>query len=345
MAMGSRSLGIAATIASALVSGILLSGAARADTVDYRTLPEASIGSVPKRAGRPEQLGAGRVAGIFLVPPPRNEYSDMNGLSQAYLFSSETQAEDMWGKNVFARVMHTPSKPPQGCFLVHEYYSHDQRDDVAWQPRFQRMGVIQGARTGTKAAHLYSYYAGTQAVRWETLAVADGTATLTAVEAWADAVSQGMKLIRTRKATFKKVAEAPGGVSIYAARDPDGEQIHFLLQRTLEERGPVSNSWILQSGTDSGNSDCGHAHLSLRAVPGMGDTASVRMDLPLAVTPIEDANTRENPPAPGQARMNEVRMRALKVHLSLSRTAGDDAPLPSVSWGWDAAEQRSQAFL
>lgn len=331
--------------AAAAIACVTSGGAAYADTVDYRALPEATIGSVPKRAGRPEAIAAGHVTGIFLVPPPRNEFSDMNGLSQAYLFSSQTQAEEMWGKGIFARVMHTAPKPSQGCFLVHEYYNTEQHDYVAWQPRFQKMGVIQGARAGTKAAQLYSYYTGTQAVRYETLALGDGAATLTAVEAWADAVTQGMKPIRTRTASFKKVAEVPGGVTIFAARDPDGEQIHFLVQRALEERGPVSNSWTLQAGNENGSADCGHAHLSLRAVPGMGDTASVRMDLPLAVTPIEDENTKANPPAPGQPRMNEVRMRALKIHLSLSRAAGDEAPLPSVSWGWDAAEQRTQAFL
>ncbi len=329
--------------AAALVT---LAAEAHAETFDYASLPESGITLAPKRAARPDIIPAGEhIPGIFVVSPPANEYGgEVTGLSQAYLFSSQLQADQAFGRSVVTNVLSRLAgahQEPQGCFAIHEYYS-EYDDQPNWPIRFQRQGNVQGALKGSKAAKLYSYYSGLQAVRYETVAVSGDTATLSAVDGWVDAVTRGSRAIKTSTMTFKAVADGPGGVKVFAARDPNGETVHFLIRRDSDER-VFSNTWTLQAGVESGHSDCGHAHISLRAVPGMGETGSARLDVMLAATPI-DANDSA-PPAPGQPQMKEIRTRPLKVNLSVSRGAADDKPLPTVSFGWDAAEQRMQSFL
>jgi hypothetical protein len=318
-------------------------GNARADTFDYPSLPTIEITRVPKKSARPQSIArTERIAGMFLTQPPES-YRD-NGLSQLYLFSSEEQADQMFGRNPrinrMLRGRFTSAPAPQdGCFATHEYHN-GYEEAPAWRMQLNSHSTVHRMRPGADRKQHGDYYAGVSAVRFERLTMsADGTATVTAVDGWVDALTGGARAVKTTTLRFKPVAKGPGGVQVFAARSPVDEQIHFLIKRRPLPGQPFSQHWTLQAGHENGSANCGMARVSLEAGPGMGDSGFVRLEVPLSVTDIDVSDS-----AGGKPLLKELRTRHLRVNLSLSHTASDGAPVPSVAFAWDGNEERRQTF-
>jgi hypothetical protein len=330
---------------------------------DFATLPAGEQTAAPAADERPDSLLASeKVDGIVPALPPPDQLARMEGMRYVTLFSTREQA-DKHSAGKLTRAMRMlggsdrqdeAAKAPAACFRTVQYYGGSQRDTQPWPLRFETEPVLHGAMKGTPAAKMYPNQ-GLTAVRVERLTRdGSGGGVVKSTEAWVDADTLGVRKIREDTLPLRLVAEGPAGLAVLAARDASGEAIHFVIHqpsRGSPERSYMSRSWGIEVSQDSGHSDCGYAHIVLGSAAGMGDSALMEVELELDPPAAdEQAPADPNAPAAGSPPPSEppqprdVRSRALRVQLSLSQTATDAAPVPSVSFGWLGHERRMHGY-
>jgi hypothetical protein len=114
---------------------------------------------------------------------------------------------------------------------------------------------------------------------------------------------------------------------------------------------------MVMRGGQMGNSDCGFARVSLRNAPGAGESGAMQIEVVLPGDKADAEQTERpikraalaalfgkpfapsKPPTP-----REIRVRTLKVHMSVSQSASGKEPVASVSFGWQGRERRMQVF-
>jgi hypothetical protein len=189
-----------------------------------------------------------------------------------------------------------------------------------------------------------------------------GAASLETVDAWFDPATRGTKLIAKASLPLELVQSSGFGPKVYAGRDerPDGRRfVQFVVVRSsslvdLDRLGMMFS--LRQGGMMAPSQNCAHLRVALAVERQADESASVIM--PIALPPLDPAEKAKlasdalakvalrraaSPPAgpalPGAFEEREVRVREMAIQLSVSQTTRDQAPLVSVSLGWDGRER------
>jgi hypothetical protein len=356
----------------ALSSAVLLAVApVHAERVAYRDLPVVELGKMPAADSVPLEIGPReKVDGVYpTLPPPQQHNYGIKGMRYLNVFSNEKAAKEFalngWSGNL-QQVEAQPGKapPPSPCFTIAEQY-HLQGDERDWPMQFEEAPSMQGVEKNSPAAQQYVGYpnaVGVRAVRMEQLVLEEsGKASLATTEVWVDPATAGVRLIGRQTIALVPVARGPAGVRVFAARDKEGGAIHYVLHVPRNNDPSTMHfgrSHVVMRPMGSGSSDCGHSRVTLRAAPGSGDQATVQMELLLPPTDEEKAQlaaaeAAAQSPNPilgvlgtsdSMPPIKEIRTRSLLVHLGASRSATDEALVPTVSFGWNGRERRMQIF-
>jgi hypothetical protein len=343
-----RSLGLFGVVAG--LGLLAVSPSARGQRVDASKLPVAEVGRIPE--DKPEDVGAnGKVDGIVPALPPQNAgmFGNVKGSHYVSLFATHAEA-DAHRSGTLAHMFRAAAAAIEGaeggvepgppCFVVAQEY-HMQAAERRWPISFETRPSVHGVEKGSPAARQFPNV-GVVAVRTEKLTVTGGTAALAVREAWLDPGTLGVSEIRASTMSLLPVAEGPGHVTVYAARSATGAEVHFVVGLP-RHRGRaarhIGHHARLSLGDQSGHSDCGHARMSLAAQPALGQHAMLTVDVIVR----EPAKQEGGAPA-GERPMRELAMRTLEVHLGLSQTTSDEAPIPTVSFGWQGREKTQPVY-
>jgi len=345
--------------------GLLGGGLAGAAAPSFSSLPIGEVSRTPSVDGQPEQVAANeKVPGFYPALPPANQMGHVvEGTRYVTVYGTE-EAARQHSQGGFSRAMGAAlgkvpgldkEPPPRFCFVAADQY-HLKGDPQPWPNHTQEQVGIHGAVRGSPAAKQF-HGAEVRALHREQM-VMDGPdrATLHMSDVWLDPTTLGVRLIGNSKLTMAKLAAGPSGVTVFGARNRDGETVHFVVHVPRKDEqafGYWGRHLMAMMGNQSTSSDCGHLRLELPAIPGVGERATVQIEIELSSP--DDRQDRDaggvggavgTPtfmPSP-MASMKEVRVRTLLVHLSVSQTASDTEPVVSVSFGWLGREKRMQSY-
>ncbi len=346
------------------LGGALWASFAAAAAPVFSSLPVGQISRTPSLSGQPEQVPAGeKVTGFHPALPPAGQMAHaIEGTRYITVFSTEEAARQHsqggLSRAMAAAVGKIPGvdkePPPLSCFVAADQY-HLKADPQPWPTHVQEQLGIHGAVRGSPAAKQFQG-ATVRALHQERLE-RDGPdrATLHMTDVWLDPTTLGVRLVGKTKLTLAQVAAGPAGVKVFAARNDDGEALHFVVQVPRPD-GQGSGYWgrhlMASVGNQSTSSDCGHVRLELPTMVGVGERARVQVEIalsspepvhgPAAGGAAAAGTATASPMAPGGGK--EIRLRTLLVHLGVSQTATDSEPVVTVSFGWLGRQRVIQMY-
>jgi hypothetical protein len=334
---------------------------ARAATPGYSALPTGALSLAPGLGDKPEHIApTEKVVGVYpALPPERYNKHSPHGSRYISVFTNEQQAK-RFSADGGVRPAPDSLKQPQvasACVSVADHW-HMKQGPQEWPLSFSAHASIHGVDRGSEAAKQYPNV-GVRALHLEQLTFGDGgKASLQMTDSWVDPTTMGVRLIGKSALPLEQVAQGPGGVRVFAARDSRNGGVHFVVHSppgSERARNVVGRHMTVARGSRMSSSDCGHARLSLRTALGTGERGTVSIELVLSIDE-DDAKKNEAKSSVfkrsafkallggkgAQPAIKEVRVRTLLVHTSVSQTAGDAAPIPSVTFGWQGRERRMQ---
>lgn len=172
---------------------------------------------------------------------------------------------------------------------------------------------------------------GTRAVHSERVVEKDGAFTLEVADAFVDPATRGARTIAKTKIPLALVGKAIGGVRVLAARDErkSGPSYVTFIVTAPEVVEPGSVMLVTHADQQTNaRAQCAHLRVSLEAPTRTGgDSATVSIGTVLP--PLKKRHGDRD----------ELRVRDMSVHLSVSKTARDKEPIVSVSFGWEGRER------
>jgi hypothetical protein len=179
-------------------------------------------------------------------------------------------------------------------------------------------------------------------------------ATLEIVDAWVDPRTKGAKTIARTSLPLVRVGGVLDDLRVYAARQEgaSGKLLHVVVKRSASGARFMMQAFEVEGRVPSRGA-CEHAHVTVRADAPTGDVTVVRTNVvlpsrektgeskPEVRTEADIVRAAEATPEGGPV---EVRLREAEVSVGASQTTRDKAPVVSVSFGWSAREQQTQAF-
>ncbi|MGH7297549.1 MAG: hypothetical protein ACRELB_21610, partial [Polyangiaceae bacterium] len=303
------------------------------------------------------------VDGLFRASPPAEQARRMRsarpGLRLTYLFADEAQARE------FSRSRGNRSAAIESCLV--DGGTADSLDPARrgkgaappeWPSSFSSFlsfqfelapapdasVTVRGGRfsrssrgSDVHAVHAERFVAG---------AGSGATASLEMIDAWFDMRSGGARLVGHTTMPLARVFQGPSGLDVYAARDGDAVEVVFhaatpggdpALAQQLRERAASMAVTLSDGGGGSGNSDCGHLRLALRAPEGAGAMATLQSTAFLPPLDGDDWGTPsddESEEARGARLLQAMRVRPFQLGVSATRASGDAAPVLSIALGW-----------
>ena len=329
----------------------------------FAALPEGHVADLPT-ATPPKRVAAKeKIAGFVAEQMPTEQARQMRFARQnmafSYLFPDAEQAK------AFAQSKGNQEGKTDACLveggnaetLKNILSNEDERHE--WQSSYSSMLSFQfetnpGA-TGpmivrskrrvqsspggdVHAVHSERFVAGT-----------DGHASLDIADAWFDARTRGVRLLGRSTLPLQRVFVGPNGFEVYAARD--GEAVQVVLHTpdkpaddsALAEqlRGRLRNMFATLPDRNSGNSDCGHLRITLRAPAGVGQMATLQL---AAFLPPVDGDSGEVPDdeseqARGSRLFQAMRQRPYQLTVSATSSTADKDPVVSIALGWIGRER------
>jgi hypothetical protein len=177
----------------------------------------------------------------------------------------------------------------------------------------------------------------------------EGHASLEIADAWFDVRTRGVRLVGRSTLPLLRVFVGPNGLEVYAARD--GEAVQVVLHTAdkpaddaalAEQLRPrLRNLFVTLPDRNSGNADCGHLRLTLRAPAGIGQMATLQS---AAFLPPVDGDSGEVPDdesdqARGSRLFQAMRQRAYQLSVSATSSSTDKSPVLSIALGWIGRER------
>lgn len=329
----------------------------------YSDLPVAAFHSLPKKADMPTEISAkSKAPGLFAsIPKKSADRWGPTGVRYAGVFVDEDDAAD-YAVDKLQRWARRPKDTliagvSTVCFSMVDHWQlgNDERE---WPQRREQWPALRSATRGSAAAKESPDYQKPRAFRVERLVLGDTKATLHLQEGWFDPVSLGAQQTAAYQVSFEEIAEGPGGIRVFGARDVKAGTVEILVYAPEHEeklRSHLDNNMQVMRSGNHGHSDCGHARLSLRVAPGTGEHGVVQLDVLLEdkTTPplkLDDEEVGGKTPFGGLFRregdgpVREIRMRSLLVHAGASQALNDEAPVTTVSFGWHGASRTAQVF-
>lgn len=226
--------------------------------------------------------------------------------------------------------------------------------NVCFSPIDSRVGIVNlpGADAleewnTTLAWTTHSYSAARVViVHSEKLVESAAGASLESTDAWIDTTTTGVRQAAKSTLPLKLLRSLPGGIKVYAGRDEraDGKKlVQFVVAHPIEE---LASSTIVTGadGVALGAGNCGFARAAIKVADG-GGVASVQITAALPpVGPGEKAPPNPFGPLEPNAKAKDIRVRAMRIHLSVSQSSADKEPLVSVAPGWVTRESMQRVF-
>jgi hypothetical protein len=295
----------------------------------YAELPSGTPPALPTSEAPPARIPATERAEGFYPARPYGHDSRRGGEGQvryAMVFGSEEMARSMTqGRGLGA------APDDRTCFLSPMNFGPraGAGQPVQWIPSFQSMATVSvGAAGGT-----------VQPVRAERFTpVADGRAELSVAHAWIDPSTLGARLISRGTQPFTRIATAPGGVELYAARAGDTLDVVVVNTAPQSVRSRVGGMvFQIPGGMAGSQSGCGHLRFTLPAARGTADMVSVQGDVVL--DPGQTDPKRALIGSLVGVEPPETKVRTLRLGVSTSWSTRDPEPVLSVSMGWSGKER------
>jgi hypothetical protein len=331
----------------------------------FATLPEGHVADLPS-ATPPRRVAANeKITGFVTATMPSEQARQMRLARQdvafSYLFADEEQAK------AFAQSHGNQEGKTDACLIdggnAEALKSlHGDADDDGpheWQSSYSSMLSFQfettpgasGATVVRSKRRMRSSPGGdVHAVHSERfVAGADGHASLEITDAWFDARTRGVKLLGRSTLPLQRVFVGPNGLEVYAARD--GEAVQVVLHTpdrpsddaALAEqlRARLRNLFVTLPDRNSGNADCGHLRITLRAPAGIGQMATLQSS---AFLPPVDGDSGEAPDdeseqARGSRLFQAMRQRPYQLTVSATASSTDRSPVVSIALGWIGRER------
>lgn len=337
---------------------------ASAETLRVAGLPTGTLTQFPA-VKAPERIPAtSKVPGFYAVRPP-NPGGKMAAMNQQFimLFTNESAAREMTSGRGFGGF----EQGTDECFSDRAVdVDIDQEGGPAeWSPSLQPLiqlaphfeSAEQRRQLGPKAP------SDVTPVHRERFVIENGEAKLEMVDAWVDPVTMGVRLIARGSLGLKKVGEAPGDLTIYAAQERTHVQL-VVRRHAKDDEKPIdpsdftnarvlarSRQMPLMLHTPSGvteGSQCGFVRVTLHAEKGVGEMARVESAV-VNVFPAEEQPKKKesvlgaligNGNAAQDLSMPEVRVRPLSINLSTTWLTHDAEPVLSITMGWAGRDRK-----
>jgi hypothetical protein len=329
----------------------------------FAALPEGHVADLPA-ATPPAHIAArekiaGFVAGTMPADQARQIRLSRQNVGFSYLFPDEEQAR------AFAKSHGGAEGKTDACLVdggnaeslksvrgnEEDVEPHDWQSSYSSMLSFQfETGSSEPMVVRTKR-HVRSSPGGdVHAVHSERfVAGADGHASLEVADAWFDARTRGVRLLGRSTLPLLRVFAGPNGLDVYAARDGEAVQVvlhapdHPSDDAALAEvlRARLRNMFVTLPDRNSGNADCGHLRMTLRAPAGIGQMATLQS---AAFLPPLDGDSGEVPDdesdqARGSRLFQAMRQRAYQLTVSATSSSADKTPVLSIALGWIGRER------
>jgi hypothetical protein len=186
--------------------------------------------------------------------------------------------------------------------------------------------------------------------------VQDGAkARIEMTDVWVDPVTHGVRLIGRSTMPLTRLAAAPNGLAIWAARSD--AQVHLVARREkpieLPDHPPTTprefrlvsltrSPLFLQTTTGERDaSQCAFARMSLKAQKGSAEMAWFETQA-VFVDPPDKKKPDVDDTSAGPAKEEEpgLRVRPLRATVSSTWSSKDKEPVLSVSFGWTGRERQ-----
>ncbi len=339
--------GVARVAAVVLAATSAWASPALARGHDVAGLPEAGVAVAAVPAALPASIPATEtVKGLYVGAATAYGRHDMYEMQ---LFTSE---EDARNGHVGAPGV---EKQEPACIFRDDGGGRGESFGHGFGARVTYLQVPK-ASNSQRSMFVGSSYARVQRIRLDRIERTGGdAATLVMTDVFVDVEQRGLRAHREARMPLTRVATGPGGVQLFAAKDTASHGVHVVLVTEPQDRRlPLSSHASLTLDSRSSSKDCGLSHALLRSSPGVGDVASIELDVLLATTEI--AAREPEPPkrivplllpsvAAPATPQRELRIRKLRVHLSLTQTSSDPGPVLATSVGWAGREQRATVFF
>lgn len=332
-------------------------------TPSFETLPEGHVAGLPA-AIPPKRIAAGeKVAGLFPTPMPAAQAKQFRfareNVSLSYLFPDEDRAK------TFARSGGNRDDGADAC-LVDGGTAEELKNALAnaddphdWNARyasflsyqFETVPALGQSHVVRSKRFARSSRGGeVHAVHSERFVPgADGYASLEIADAWFDARTRGVRLLGRSALPLSRVFVGPNGLEVYAARDADALQIvfhaadHAAADPALadELRTRLRSMSVTMPDRNSGNADCGHLRVVLRAPTGVGQMATLQSTAFLS--PLDgdfgQVPHGESDEARGSRMFQAMRQRSFQVSVSATTSSADRSPVVSIALAWTGRER------
>lgn len=334
----------------------------------FASLPEGHVAELPAAAPPARVAAKETIAGFVAAKMPAEQAKQMRLSRQtvafSYLFPDEEQAK------AFAVSQGNREGKTDACLvdggnaeqLKSARGNEDDDGPHDWQASYSSMLSFQfesnptGGSPGTvvvrsrrrarsspgggdvHAVHSERFVAGTE-----------GHASLEIADAWFDARTRGVRLLGRSTLPLMRVFVGPNGLEVYAARD--GEAVQVVLHTpdqpsddaALSEqlRSRLRNMFVTLPDHNSGNADCGHIRVTLRAAAGIGQMATLQSAAFLA--PVDgdsgEVPDDESEQSRGSRLLQAMRQRPYQLTVSATASSTDKSPVVSIALGWIGRER------
>lgn len=339
-----------AALSVSIAAGVLLafSSTASADVPAYADLPSGHP-TAPPETKPPSSIPASEKLPGFLVAPPQFPKRFNRGKkggapppppSYVFVVGSTEHAKRIAEGDFSDR--HTTES--DACF------TQARRFDGAPRKRMPALDEEDGEETtetppipdwneglgGTATVQLKTENnpnGGVTAVHSERLVRDGDSVRLEIVDAWVDPVTKGVRKIGASTLPLKLVGSSRG-LEVYAARDArEGvKAVQFVVVPPKEQPGgggPESLVATHHDGRNASSSSCSHLRLAIAADDGAAESVVLKATLRLPDRGDSERSEEEEKTA---------RVREAAIHLGVSKTKRDRAPVVSLTFGWSGRE-------
>jgi len=340
---------------------------ASAETLRVAGLPTGTVTQFPA-AKAPERIpGNSKVPGFYPArqPVPPGIDGKMAQMQRKFLmvFTNENAAREVTSGRGFSGF----GEATDECFSDRAVdVDIDQEGGPAeWSPSLQPLIQLSPHFESAEQRRAMGRNAPSDVtpVHRERFVIENGEAKLEMADAWVDPNTMGVRLIGRSSLPLKKVGEAPGDLTIYAAQerthvqlvvrrhakddDKPSDPSDFRDARNIARSRQMPLMVHMPSGTAEG-SQCGFVRVTLHAEKGVGEMARVE-SAEVSVSPLEEqpkARTSAlgaflgNGNAAQDLTMPEVRVRPISINLSSTWMTHDAEPVLSITMGWAGRDRK-----
>ncbi len=368
---------LAKTIALSLLgAAALVAPSASAETVKYASLPTGTVTQHPVGEGPKNIAATEKAPGFFLAKPPPEQ--TMNGrMAYVMLFSKEKDAKDFTAGKGFG-FMSPGEDANDVCFSERavDIDIDEPGGPAEWSPSLETgvhltphfMPMPPRAAKGGKPVRMNDMprkFEVTAMHQERFVDLGAGKAQLEMMDAWVDPATRGVRPIGKATLALQKVADAPGGFAIYAAKERTHVQlvVRRVKEADKDDGGGSTSRSIAQmrmmqmrrmplmiegsSGARDASS-CGFARVALHAEQGVGEMAKLETSVVTTMPAEEQPEKKESPlqallgvgDSTQDLTQPELHMRPISINMSTSWTSRDKEPVVSITFGWAGRDKK-----